>query len=128
MIAKQTMQGIPQSKRKIVSISSKRQITIPQSFFTALGFGDKAECVVKDGALVIRPASMDSSGEFAGEILADLIAQGYDGQELLKQFKETQAKIRPAVEMIMDDAHKAATGKLASASYEDVFGKRKKRT
>ena len=109
-------------QRKILSISSKRQITIPQSFFAALGFEDKAECQIRDGALVIRPARIEASGEFAEEILADLIEQGYSGQELLEKFKETQAKVRPAVESMLIDAHRIATGELKGASYEDVFG------
>jgi len=33
---------------KKVRISSKRQITIPQKFFTALGFDTEAECSVKE--------------------------------------------------------------------------------
>ena len=33
--------------RKVLSISSKRQITIPQKFYQSLGFGDEAECVVR---------------------------------------------------------------------------------
>ena len=36
--------SIPVMDRKIVSISSKRQITIPQKFFNLLGFGNEAEC------------------------------------------------------------------------------------
>ena len=109
-------------QRKILSISSKRQITIPLSFFSVLGFEDKAECQIRDGALIIRPARIETSGEFAEEILADLIAQGYSGQELLEKFKETQAKVRPAVETMLEEAHKIATGELKGASYEDVFG------
>ena len=34
--------------RKVLSISSKRQITIPQKFYQLLGFGDEAECVLRD--------------------------------------------------------------------------------
>lgn len=61
---------------KKVSISAKRQITIPQKFFTLLGFDDEAECVVRGNELVIRPVRNNSGGEFAEQILADLIAEG----------------------------------------------------
>ena len=121
MPAAQTM-ATEAGQRKILSISSKRQITIPQSFFAVLGFEDKAECQIRDGALVIRPARIEASGEFAEEILADLIEQGYSGRELLEKFKETQAKVRPAVEAMLTEAHKIATGELKGASYQDVFG------
>ena len=81
---------------KKVSISAKRQITIPQRFFQALGFDSEAECVLRGNELVIRPVKTNSGGEFAEQILADLVAQGYSGKELLEKFRETQRKIHPA--------------------------------
>ncbi len=65
---------------------------------------------------------MEISGEFAEQILADLIAQGYSGAALLEAFKKEQKKVRPAVEAMLADAEKAANGEIDSASYEDVFG------
>jgi hypothetical protein len=85
----------PEQKR--VSISSKRQFTIPQKFYSELGFDRDAICTMADGMLIIQPASHISGGEFAENILADLIAEGYSGQQLLSEFKTRQAKIRPAV-------------------------------
>ena len=76
--------------KKIVSISSKRQITIPQKFFTMLGFTDEAECMVRGNELIVRPARQNAGGEFAEQILADLIAQGLSGNELLTQFIRNQ--------------------------------------
>ena len=107
---------------KKVSISAKRQITIPQKFFTLLGFDDEAECVVRGNELIIRPVRNNSGGEFAEQILADLIAEGLNGDELLKKFKETQKKVRPAVEEMLDDASKAAMSEGGFETYSDVFG------
>lgn len=45
--------GVPMEMKK-VSISAKRQITIPQKFFTMLGFDTEAECMVRGNELVIR--------------------------------------------------------------------------
>ena len=42
-------------EQKRVRISSKRQMTIPQKFFKALEFTDKAECFVRGNELIIRP-------------------------------------------------------------------------
>ena len=106
------------NEKKIVSISSKRQITIPQKFFAMLGFDTEAECVVRGNELVIRPARHNSGGEFAEQILADLIGRGLSGNELLSAFKETQAKIRPAVEAMIAEAD-SADGKRYF--YDDVF-------
>ena len=108
--------------RKVVSISSKRQITIPQKFYTMLGFSDTAECVVRGNELVIRPAKVSSGGEFAEQILADLIAQGLSGDELLRQFKIMQSKVRPAVEAMIAESEAVAAGDGEYATYDDVFG------
>ena len=107
---------------KKVSISAKRQITIPQKFFTLLGFDDEAECVVRGNELVIRPVRNNSGGEFTEQILADLIAEGLNGDELLKKFKETQKKVRPAIEEMLEDASKAAMSEGGFETYSDVFG------
>lgn len=108
--------------RKIVSISSKRQITIPQKFYDALKFTDEAECVVRGNELVIRPARTNSGGEFAEYILAELIASGLSGDELLQEFKNKQAKVRPAVEAMIAEADEVASGNGEFSTYEDVFG------
>ena len=62
------------------------------------------------------------NGDFSEGILADLINEGYSGQELQKELKSRQAKVKPAVEKMLDDAHKMATGEAKSMAYEDVFG------
>lgn len=114
-------EGVSMDK-KIVKISSKRQITIPMSFFSKLGFADKAECIVRGNELVIRPAKEMSGGEFAEQILADLIKQGVSGEELLLQFKQKQSQIRPAVEKMISEAEEAAAGTCGYVSYEEIFG------
>lgn len=102
-------------------MSKKRQITIPIEFYNSLGIDREVECYIHNNAIVIRPVR-DSSGEFDEEILADLIAQGLSGQELLDKFKEARRQIRPAVERLLDEARLAAKGQASSETYEDVFG------
>ena len=115
-----TAQRMPEQKR--VTISSKRQFTIPQKFYSELGFERDAICTMADGMLIIEPASHISGGEFAENILADLIAEGYSGQELLNEFKERQAKVRPAVEVLLEKAREVAHGKGEYATYDEIFG------
>lgn len=110
------------SDKKVVSISSKRQITIPRKFFDALNFADEAECVVRGNELILRPARTNSGGEFAEHILADLIASGLTGEKLLREFKNRQAKVRPAVEAMIAEADKVAVGNGEYYTYDDVFG------
>ena len=107
---------------KKLSISTKRQITIPLKFFTMLGFDTEAECMVRGNELVLRPARNNAGGEFAEQILGDLIAQGYSGNELLEQFKRTQSKVRPAVEEMLAEAERVAASQSDYVSYEDIFG------
>ena len=114
---------IPEQKK--VTITSKRQFTIPQKFFTELGFDREAVCTLGDGMLIIEPAKSENGGEFAEQILADLIAEGYSGQELLSEFKSRQSKIRPAVEKMLKTAKNAANGIGEYYSYDDVFGEKK---
>lgn len=115
------MKGRVPMEIKKVSISAKRQITIPQRFFTMLGFDTEAECMVRGNELVIRPAKTNTGGEFAEQILADLIAQGYSGSDLLEHFKQAQKEVRPAVNAMLAEAERAATSESEYSSYEDVF-------
>ena len=108
--------------RKTIRISEKRQLTIPQKFFEALGFSTEAECIMRGNEIVLRPVREQGGGEFAEQILADLIAQGFSGDQLLTEFKKMQKKVRPAVEVMLTQAEQAARGESESSSYEDVFG------
>ena len=112
---------VPEQKR--VTITSKRQFTIPQKFYTELGFGREAICTLGEGMLIIKPASnISGGGEFAEQILSDLIAEGLSGQELLDEFKSRQAKVRPAVETMLEAAKAAALGSGEYSTYDDIFG------
>ena len=69
-----------------------------------------------------RQVKEQGGGEFAEQILADLIAQGFSGDQLLAEFKKTLKKVRPAVEVMLAEAEQAAHGEGESYSYNDVFG------
>lgn len=106
---------------KRISVSQKRQITIPIEFYNSIGIDKEVECYVQNNAIVIRPVH-ESGGEFDEQILADLISQGLSGQELLDKFKEARRQVRPAVESLLEEARLAAQGQTSSDRYEDVFG------
>lgn len=117
-----TSKGGAAMNRKTIKISEKRQITIPQKYYEELGFTNEAECLVRGNEIVLRPVRTVSGGEFAEQILADLIAKGLYNDELLVAFKAEQKKVRPAVEAMLSDAENAAKGVGAYSSYDDVFG------
>ena len=82
----------------------KRQLTIPLKYFETLGFNNEAECFLQEDGLFIRPLRDSGGGEFSEQILADLISQGYAGQELLDKFKEYSKAVRPAVLKLIEEA------------------------
>lgn len=107
--------------RKIISVSSKRQITIPLNFYKQLRLENEVECAVQDGALIIRPIRL-SNGEFSVEILRDLVAQGYSGNELVHRFESESKNIRKAIGAMLEEAAQIASGEKSAATLEDIFG------
>ena len=119
MLQERTMEAQHMLKKRI-SVSQKRQITIPLEFFTNLGITNEVDCIMHNNQIIIKPAK--DSGEFDEQILADLISQGLSGNELLAKFKEVRKGIRPAVEKLLAEADEIATGKRKGATMKDIFG------
>ena len=109
-------------ERKIISVSVKRQITIPQKFFETLNFDNEAECILQDDSILIRPVRDTTSGEFSEQLLSDLISQGLSGEELLGTFKEQRKKIRPAVKKLIAEADDLAKNSVGKISLDEIFG------
>lgn len=117
-----TIGGEAYMERKIISVSIKRQVTIPQKYFEALGFHSEAECILRDDGILIRPVRDINSGEFSEQILADLISQGLSGQELLERFKEQSKKVRPAVKKLIAQADAIAKSDEGKITLDEMFG------
>ena len=109
-------------ERKIISVSAKRQLTIPQKYFEALGFDNEAECILQEGGLLIRPLRDTNSSEFSEQILADLISQGYQGQELLGKFKQYSKAVRPAVLKLIEESEDYARNGKGRIPVDELFG------
>lgn len=107
--------------RKIISVSKKRQITIPLQFYKHLGLGNEVECFLEDGRIVIQPLHREPS-EFSVEILKDLVSQGYSGDELVKQFEVQSKNIKRAVTNMLEEADAIAAGERSAANFNDIFG------
>ena len=107
--------------RKIISVTGKRQVTIPLRFYERLRFGKEVECVLTDNAIVLRPLSTRDDG-FTMEILKDLVSQGYSGDELIAKFAEQQQNIKKAIDILCIEADEIAAGKRKGATTEDIFG------
>jgi len=124
-MSQKVQNGVSSIIKKRISVSQKRQITIPIEFFKSIGIDREVDCYLQNNAIIIRPVHEDM-GEFDEQILADLISQGLSGQELLAKFKQARHKARPAVENLLKEAHLAAEGKAPFSTYKDVFGSKGK--
>ncbi|ANU25802.1 hypothetical protein I858_001760 [Planococcus versutus] len=86
------------AKRR-VRVSQQRQLSIPKDFYLALGLTDEAVMEFTGTEIIIRPATFEEV-DFSADILQDLIAQGFSGQELLQEFKEIKADIPAALQTL----------------------------
>lgn len=77
--------------------------------------------MIRGNELVIRPARINTDGEFAEQIFADLISQGYSGNELLDRFRKVQSEMRPAVEAMIMEAKRGAASESEYETYDDIF-------
>jgi hypothetical protein len=98
-----TMPDTKQTKR--VRISSKHQLTIPADFFEKAGFTDEA-IVEYDAAgrrLIIKPVQNFDGYDFSEEILKDLVSQGLEGAELVKEFSLIKSQVPQASKKMLYD-------------------------
>ncbi|MCD5413953.1 MAG: AbrB/MazE/SpoVT family DNA-binding domain-containing protein [Clostridiales bacterium] len=107
--------------RKIIRVSGKRQITIPQKYFEKLDLNDEVECVLEENAIIIRNIPKTTMYDFSENILSDLIEQGFTGKELLFKFKEVSKKIEPALDKMIKEADILAKSKDAVVTMSDIF-------
>lgn len=88
---------------KVIRVSSKKQITIPHSFYEKLGLGREAECILKDDEIIIRRLDKGND-DYSDLILQDLVKQGYTGEKLISEFRKMRSGIRKAAQNMIEDA------------------------
>jgi bifunctional DNA-binding transcriptional regulator/antitoxin component of YhaV-PrlF toxin-antitoxin module len=108
-------------ERKIINVTGKRQITIPLKFYKKLNFDKEVECFLADDAVVIRPLSV-SDDNFTMDILKDLVAEGYSGNELIEKFAERRGNIKRSISTLICEADEIAAGIRKSVTTRDIFG------
>ncbi len=89
------------SKRR-VRVSQQRQVNIPKDFYQALGLDDEAIMEFTGKEIIIRPSAFEEV-DFSADILQELIAQGYSGDELLKEFKKAKANVSTALQALEEE-------------------------
>ena len=106
---------------KRISVSRKRQITIPLEYCKALNIENEVECIMKNNSIIIRPVIDTSQDNFADLILEDLIKEGYKGKELLEEFKKRKEKLRYAINEIQNEADKVAEDEAPYKTMDEIF-------
>ena len=102
-------------KVKRVAVSSKRQLSIPKEFYDDLGIGDEVVMEVKNNSLLIKPIK-EGFEDFSEEILKELVSEGYEGENLLTEFKNRKSMIKPAIERMI-----AETREQDYVTVEELF-------
>ena len=97
-----------------IKISSKRQITIPAKAYEEAGFKDYALCTWSDKGMFLQPLDVEDE-DVTIDILRYLINEGYEGEDLIAQYKTMKKKV-VSVKYKLDEAERdIAEGRVGSA-------------
>lgn len=100
------------NQSQTVKISSKRQITIPSKFYEAGGFDEYALCTWTENGLLLQPLKVNDEDNSV-TILRQLVAEGYEGDELIDKYEEIQNKIvsiKHKLQIVEDDIAEGRVG------------------
>jgi bifunctional DNA-binding transcriptional regulator/antitoxin component of YhaV-PrlF toxin-antitoxin module len=110
--------AMPRPKKvKRISVSKKRQISIPKEFHDLLNIGEEITLELHGNHLVLKPIH-ESFEDFSEDILSDLIAEGYNGPELIMEFRNRKGQIGNAVESLISET----ISKGKKTTIDDLFG------
>lgn len=98
-----------------VKISSKRQVTIPARWYREMGFDEYALATWTEDGLLLQPISVDDE-DVTVDILRQLIAEGYKGDELIDEYCKVKSKIISVKSLIAEAEEDMAAGHACPAS------------
>lgn len=110
---RETMSELNKKPVRRVRVSRQRQINIPKDFYEALDISDEALVEFTGKEIVIRPAAYETV-DFSADILKDLVAEGYNGEELVQRFMQVKEEIPHALNRMVQEARQnpVITGSL----------------
>ena len=97
-----------------IKISSKRQITIPAKAYEEAGFKDYALCTWSDKGMFLQPLDVEDEDVTIG-ILRYLINEGYEGEDLIAQYKAMKKKVVSVKDKLDEAERDIAEGRVGSA-------------
>lgn len=109
-------------KTKKISVSEKRQITIPKDFFDALNIGKEIECGMVDNYIIIKPIQENFTDEFSEYILQDILKEGYKDKDILEEFKKRRNELKKAAKEFNNDIDDEMKNISNLKGINEVFG------
>lgn len=104
-VEKQERANLMKDKKR-VSISSRRQFSIPKEYYESLDMSDEAIVELHGNRLVVRPSPKEDfeQSEFIEFIYRDVINEGYQGNDIFDEVNRRKKLIKPAVQSFIDDS------------------------
>jgi bifunctional DNA-binding transcriptional regulator/antitoxin component of YhaV-PrlF toxin-antitoxin module len=118
-------EAVERMEWKRARVSQKRQVTIPQRLFEQAGIKDEVEFGIRGNNIIMRPVRENMGNDyFADLILADLIKEGFTGEQLLVKFREKQAEFHVAAKNLIAESGEAARNFRGNGDdeTEELFG------
>ena len=97
-----------------IKISSKRQITIPAKAYEEAGSKDYALCTWSDKGMFLQPLDVEDE-DVTIDILRYLINEGYEGEDLIAQYKAMKKKVVSVKDKLDEAERDIAEGRVGSA-------------
>lgn len=97
-----------------IKISGKRQITIPAKAYEEAGFKDYALCTWTDKGMFLQPLDVEDE-DVTIDILRYLINEGYEGEDLIAQYKAMKKKVVSVKDKLDEAERDIAEGRVGSA-------------
>ena len=97
-----------------IKISSKRQITIPAKAYEEAGFKDYALCTWSDKGMFLQPLDVEDE-DVTIDILRYLINEGYEGEDLIAQYKAMKKKVVSVKDKLDEAERDIAEGRVGTA-------------
>ena len=97
-----------------ITISSQRQITIPAKAYEEAGFKDYALCTWTDKGMFLQPLDVEDE-DVTIDILRYLINEGYEGEDLIAQYKAMKKKVVSVKDKLDEAERDIAEGRVGSA-------------
>lgn len=116
------METVAHEESQVVKISSKRQITIPAKLYREMGFKDYAALRWTKDGLLIQPLKVEDDDDLTESILRYLIEQGYEGEELIEQYKIVKPQMVSLARKVDEAEADIAAGRVQPADtlFEEI--------